>query len=153
MTSNLILCVLLTLTVASGCGVQKGRTPASNSNVQSASPAQASSPEFVGLVPAIQIVANPSRFDGKRLQVLGFLHLEFEGDGIYMTREDYAYRITMNALWVSVPRSDPLHCKDINNSYAVVDGVFNASNRGHFGMFSGGIENVTRCKRWAKVKS
>ena len=47
----------------------------------------------------------------KRLQVLGFLHLEFEGDGIYMTREDYTYRITMNALWVSVPRSDPLHCK------------------------------------------
>jgi hypothetical protein len=153
----LALLIAIALSVVSGCTSERNQmskdvaTPVPSATNDSRG--QAKPLEFVGLVSPVQVVANPTMFDGKRLQVLGFMHLEFEGNGIYISREDHEYGMDKNGLWLEIPKSDPLHCKEVNDSYVIIDGVFNATHRGHEGFFSGAIENITLCKRWAKVKT
>ena len=48
------------------------------------------------------LIANPDRVDGKLIRVIGFLRLEFEGDVLYLHREDYENAILGNGIWVSV---------------------------------------------------
>jgi len=43
-------------------------------------------PEDVSL---IQLIANPQAYDGKTVRITGFLHLEFEGNAIYLHNEDF----------------------------------------------------------------
>jgi hypothetical protein len=112
----------------------------------------ASQPEFVGNVPIGRLVANPKEFDGKRVQVIGFVHLEFEGNGIYANQEDYKYSLYWNGLWLSIPKTDVSQYMKYNDSYVTVEGIFNANHKGHLGFWSGSIENITMFKRWAKVK-
>lgn len=110
---------------------------------------------FVGLVSMVQLLAEPQQFNGKRVQVMGFVHLEFEGNAIYLSKEDYKYGMEKNGLWLSISQTDRENRENysqINNNYVVVEGTFNAEIKGHFGMWSGSIENITMLKRWAKAK-
>jgi hypothetical protein len=108
-----------------------------------------------GLVSLIQVIANPKEFHGKQIQVIGFAHFEFEGNGIYLNREDYQYGLYKNGLWLSMPKTDKTNLdkyREMNNSYAIVEGTFNAEFKGHMGVFNGSIENITKLQRWAKAK-
>ncbi len=44
-------------------------------------------------VTLVQLIANPEKFDGKSIRVIGFLRLEFEGNVLYLHREDYEHAI------------------------------------------------------------
>jgi hypothetical protein len=97
----------------------------------------------------VQLLADPQKFHGQRVQVIGFAHFEFEGNAIYLSKEDYDYGITKNGLWLSTSKDsgDP---RELNNSYLVVEGTLNAEMKGHLGLWSGSIENITVLRRWAK---
>ena|SRR5262245_9176263 len=106
----------------------------------------------VGLVSMIQLLSDPEKFNGKRIQVVGFVHLEFEGNAIYLNRDDFLYGIEKNALWLSI--QDPISdFRELNDSYVLVEGTFNADEKGHVRMWSGSLEKITKLKRWAKVKT
>jgi hypothetical protein len=101
----------------------------------------------------IQLIATPERFDGKRVRVIGFLKLEFEGNALYVHREDYDQAIAKNALWIdTTPQktgSTPAFAsKDLSDQYVIVEGVFDAKNTGHMGSFSGAIKQISRADRW-----
>jgi hypothetical protein len=83
--------------------------------------------------------------------VIGFGHLESEENGIYLSKEDYEYALSMNGLWLSMSKLDIAKYKNLSNSYLIVQGTFNAEQKGQYGAFSGSIENITLVKRWAKV--
>jgi hypothetical protein len=34
----------------------------------------------------IELISNPDKYDGKNVQLIGFLHLEIEGDGMEIVR-------------------------------------------------------------------
>ena len=53
-------------------------------------------------VSLIRLIANPQRYDGKLVQVIGFVSLEFEGHGVFLHREDYLHNINKNGLWIDV---------------------------------------------------
>lgn len=59
-------------------------------------------------VSIVQLIANPKRFDGKKVRPQGFLRLTFEGNAIYLHREDYVWCIFTNALWIGVPDDLPI---------------------------------------------
>src|SRR3954469_15727715 len=84
-------------------------------------------PEFVGIIPIGRLVANPKEFQGKRVQVIGYVHLEFEGDGIYANQEDYKYGLDWNGLWLSIPKDKLDEYMKYNDSYVTVEGIFNAN--------------------------
>lgn len=107
--------------------------------------ASAAEPTDVSL---LQLIANPRQFHGKLVRVIGYLRLEFEGNALYLHREDYMHAISRNGIWVNLPLKWP-HEKAINNKYVIVEGVFDAKNQGHMGMFSGELSSIQRADQWS----
>jgi hypothetical protein len=95
----------------------------------------------------LQLLADPAKFDGKRVRVIGFVHFEFEGNAIYLHKEDFRNRILKNGLWVSLSGGvSRTNCQDM---YALIDGTFHASDMGHMDLWSGAITDVTKCVKWS----
>jgi hypothetical protein len=100
-------------------------------------------------VSVLRLIANPQPYDGKRVRFIGFLRLEFEGDAIYLHREDYQHQISQNALWINLPHDmTKQEQQAVNMHYVICAGVFQASKHGHMGMFSGEIAEITRLQSW-----
>lgn len=100
-------------------------------------------------VSLVQLIANPEKYDGKRVRFIGFLRIEFEGDAIYFHREDYDRGLSRNALWVHIP-SDMKNTEKsaTDKHYVICVGVFRANGHGHMGLFSGEVSDVRRIQVW-----
>jgi hypothetical protein len=98
-------------------------------------------------VSLISLIAAPKDFDGKRVRLIGYVRLEFEGDSIYLHKEDALRGILKNGLWLDVDLDEKQTAR-VNNGYAIVEGVFSMGEKGHLGSWSGSIKNVTRLDPW-----
>ena len=92
----------------------------------------------------IQLLARPEVYDGKRVRLAGYIHFEFEGNGIYLHREDEQRNLFRNGFWVQVKEGSSIapQCQD---RYVLVEGTFVSRNHGHLGLWSGAIVDITRC--------
>jgi hypothetical protein len=93
-------------------------------------------------VSMVQLIATPERFHGTRVRFTGFVHLAFEGNGIYLHEEDFGHGIANEALWIDGSAGSRL-----NDAYVLVEGTFRADAHGHMGLFSGTLADVTRMDR------
>ena len=89
----------------------------------------------------IQLIANPDRYHGKKVIISGFLNIEFEGTALYLHRDDYLFSQYSNGLWCTM--NETLYNK-FNRRYVVMEGKFNKNMKGHLGLWSGSIEDITR---------
>jgi hypothetical protein len=112
-------------------------------------PIQAQEPTDVTLV---RLIANPEKFDGKLIRVIGFLRLEFEGNVLYLHHEDYENAILGDGIWVDVTPVVAKQSATLNMNYVLLEGIFSAGERGHMGMWSGTIKQVRRAQLWRAVK-
>ena len=94
----------------------------------------------------VQLLANPERYDGLRVRTFGYIHLEFEGNAIYLHQEDERKGLYANGLWVSLATGISPH--DCTDSYVLVEGTFSVGDRGHMGLWSGAVSDITRCLKW-----
>jgi hypothetical protein len=100
-------------------------------------------------VSVLQLIANPQAYEGRKVRLVGFLDLEFEGDALYLHREDFEHNIDENALWIDVPKEmTKEQMQVVNKQYVICEGIFKASGHGHMGVFSGEIADVTRLQVW-----
>ncbi|WP_256080403.1 hypothetical protein [Massilia sp. YIM B04103] len=106
----------------------------------------------LGDVSMIQLIANPQQYDGKPIRLIAFLNLEFEGNALYLHREDFDKSLLSNAVWISLDDQQTRAAKKLNGGYVLVEGIFNAKDRGHLGIFSGSIQRVTRIQSWERKK-
>jgi hypothetical protein len=95
-------------------------------------------------VSLIQLIANPTAFDGKRVLVKGYITLEFENQAIWLSELDAKHIITRNSLWLDV--DDPVYANRarFHNRYGLVVGTFTARRHGHLSLFGGAIEKISR---------
>jgi hypothetical protein len=105
--------VLLSSAASSATAQMVGYNPKHSANQQSIS------------VSLIQLIANPERYNGKPVRLIGFLRLEFEGDALYLHREDYE-RGLPNGIWVD-------------------EGIFRV---GHLDQFGGKLTTINRIEVW-----
>jgi hypothetical protein len=93
-------------------------------------------------VSIVQLIATPEKYDGKVVQVMGFLRLEFEGDAIYLHEDDYKHAILKNGLTVvrNVKINEMADRLDLH--YVVLEGTFDVRS-GNMGLNSGTITNIT----------
>jgi hypothetical protein len=84
-------------------------------------PIQAKEPLDVTLV---QLIANPEKFDGKLIRVIGFLRPKFEGNVLYLHREDYEYGILGDGIWVDVTPEITKQSKTLNMHCVLLEGIF-----------------------------
>ena len=93
----------------------------------------------------VQLLANPQKYDGNRIRVVGYIHFESPDAAIYLHKEDAEHRILKNGVWVSLAEGGSIDgCQD---SYAVIEGLYKASNTGHMRLWSGAITHVTGCQK------
>jgi hypothetical protein len=102
-------------------------------------------------VSLIQLIANPEKYDGKQVEVIGFLRLEFEGNRIYLHEEDYTYNISENAVRIGVTNKQRQDLENRNMHYVFVVGTFKAGQRGTSNP-NGTIVNITKVEIWPPEK-
>ncbi|HID21276.1 MAG TPA: hypothetical protein EYP14_02615 [Planctomycetaceae bacterium] len=96
-------------------------------------------------VSMVRLLAHRDRFHGKRIQVQGFLRVQFEGNAIYLCKEHAEYGLSYNAFWVSFDKDAiPYGGRRYDRQYVVVEGRFNKDNLGHLGGWQGAIEDIDR---------
>jgi hypothetical protein len=110
-----------------------------------ATPITAEQPVNVTLV---RLIANPEKFDGKLIRVIGFLRLEFEGNVLYLHREDYEFAILGDGIWVDITPEMTKQSKTLNMNYVLLEGIFSSRERGHMSMWSGTIKQIRRAELW-----
>lgn len=94
-------------------------------------------------VSLVALLANPERYDGRRVFVSGFVSLEFEDCGLHLDRTAYEAGLQRNAIWLDRPKW--LNSRDtqrLSQRYADVAGTFEASGRGHMGSYSGTLTQL-----------
>jgi hypothetical protein len=69
------------------------------------------------------------------------MHLEFEGNMLCLHRDDVEFMLQTNCVWLAAPEGPAV--RSINDRYVGVEGVVNADDRGHFGMFQASIQGIT----------
>lgn len=86
-----------------------------------------------------RLLATPSDFHNKKVRVTGFLKLEHEGNALYANETDFQLAILQNSIWLSLKKSN---YPSFDEGYATVQGIFNAKETGHFGLFSGALIDI-----------
>ncbi|MGH7512435.1 MAG: hypothetical protein ACREOQ_05855 [Gemmatimonadales bacterium] len=102
----------------------------------------------------VELVTRPELYDGKPVRVIGFVNLEFEGNGLYLHEDDWRHAIYRNGVWIDPPQgldpdSDGTNVP-VNRQYVLVEAVFDANDHGHLGMWSGRLRKVTRFEPWTR---
>ncbi len=92
-------------------------------------------------VSIIQLIANPEKFDGKPVLVTGFVHVEFEGTGVYLNKEDYRHGIEKNGPAIGVEQGGKfvISKKKYASKYCSIAGTFRANPNGSSSLWSGSI--------------
>jgi hypothetical protein len=99
-------------------------------------------------VSVIQLISTPELFDGQSVRVIGFLHLEFEGDAVYVHRDDFDHLIEKNSVAVELSDAQARTWGKLNNHYVIIEGRFSSNAKGHLGARSGSLQNLTRLGDW-----
>ncbi|WP_394775778.1 hypothetical protein [Flavobacterium sp.] len=138
-----IILILLTFSL-NACSQNKTTTKGSESEKEEAIPFH----EFN--ISIIRLISTPEKYDGKQIQLIGYLNLEFEGNAIYLHKEDYSKGISNNGFWVNFSKeiTEKKNLNDYNQKYVIIVGTFDMNSRGHMGMFGGTIKNITRLDLW-----
>ena len=95
-------------------------------------------------VSLIQIIANPTAFDQKKVALKGYVVMAFEHQALYLSEADAKYVITKNGLWLDVSDAIYANRARFHQRYVLVEGTFNARLRCHLSLFTGRIENIRR---------
>jgi len=105
-------------------------------------------------VSIVRLIANPEQYDGKKIQVIGYCHLEFEGDALYLNKDDFDYDIKKNAIWLTIDVKHPEESNLImlNNHYVLIEGTFDSHNHGHMDACYGSIKDITHLELRPKTQ-
>ena len=79
---------------------------------------QTTEPIYVSM---IQLIANPEKYHQKFIRVIGFVHLQFEGDAICLHEEDYKRGLSKNCLAITVANKSGKQAVDRIDKYMIVE--------------------------------
>lgn len=97
-------------------------------------------------VSIIQLIATPKKYANKPVQVIGFLNIEFEGDGIYFHEEDFRRGLISNGVGIRADGEMRERLKKLSGQYVIIEGVVDASYSDAVAVagFRISITNITR---------
>lgn len=98
----------------------------------------------------VKLIATPDKFHGRPITVTGFMNVEFEGNVIYIHKEDYENGLYPNGLWINLTdaQEKEIDSLNLNKNYVLIEGTFNADGHGHLGLWSGEIDKIERISNW-----
>ncbi len=98
-------------------------------------------------VPLIRLIANPRVYDGRRVRLIGFMHLEFEGDALYLDREAFEAANDYSSVRIAWSMGDAQRvAKRLNDRYVLIEATFNAGDEDDG--FALRLQDLTRLEYW-----
>lgn len=91
-----------------------------------------------------ELIANPREFHGRKVRVIGFVHIEPEASALYLGEADFRHAIHRNGIWLNAPAG----ADSLGDRYVRVEATFDASSQGEFARWSGTLKDVTLLARW-----
>jgi hypothetical protein len=89
-----------------------------------------------------QLVSEPDRLDRALVRVTGICRVEFEGNALYPSKESFDKRDDSHALWLNLGWPVSKEILALDGQQVVVDAKFDASTRGHLGVFAGTLTDI-----------
>jgi hypothetical protein len=90
------------------------------------------------------LLANPERFHGQVVQLVGFTNFGFESNTISFSREHALVGANADALWLDVEGLSVEEGQRCHRRYCLIEAVFDAENRGHLGCCAGTLRDIRR---------
>ncbi|MDD5669681.1 MAG: hypothetical protein PHE58_06610 [Candidatus Omnitrophica bacterium] len=103
-------------------------------------------------VSLIQLISRPEKYNGKFIAVIGFVNLEFEGDAVYLSEEDYRHGIGKNAVRLLINEDIEKNAKKFDNKYCHIAGTFKDTSSLGNDVFSGMITDIKFFQFWGEEK-
>lgn len=92
-------------------------------------------------VSVIELIADPERWDGKKVRLVGFVNLEFERNQLCLLPGSHQ----TECIWLDI---EGLKDPGFRRGQSLVEGIFDGKNKGHLGLYSGAIKTLDRFERW-----
>jgi hypothetical protein len=102
----------------------------------------------------INLVATPERYSGRVVLVVGYYSRGEEKSMLFLSQKDEEHSLFRNGIWVELGDAsiDLAGVDRLNEKYVLVEGTFDASIVGHWGLTTGGIRSVTRMEEWGGAR-
>lgn len=98
-------------------------------------------------VSIVNLIAEPKKYHNKSVRVIGASQIAFEGSEVCLSKDDLLFQISSNCLYLKFDiKTDNL--TSFNGKYVLIEGVFDAKDKGHGSLNSGTIKEVTRYYLW-----
>ena len=97
-------------------------------------------------VSMIQILADPEKYDGKRIRFVGYLVDEFECHAVFLSQESYVHLIMEQSIFLS--HDFGKHRGLVHKRYCQVEGTYKAVPKGYMQANNGSLEDVSRVITW-----
>ncbi len=99
----------------------------------------------------VQLIANPEKYDGKLVSVVGFLSFGgVDGDGLYLHKVDYDNGIDANCLAVDRTKQMLREREKLYDNYVLIVGVFRRRELPPDYVSTGTITNIQECRLWSQ---
>jgi len=93
-------------------------------------------------VSIVRLIAVPDLYDKKTVQVKGFVNIDFEDCVIYLSKEDFEHELYKNGVWIDLSKDEFKKLSGFDEQYVRLEGIFDRTNNGHMGDYSGAITHV-----------
>jgi hypothetical protein len=100
-------------------------------------------------VSLLQLIATPEKYDGKLVQVQGYLDMSREGDLLYLHQIDSENVLLANAIWIRRTEQMGVDKVKINLRYVKVIGIFRLGFKEQLGNPANGIPEVFKVEPWS----
>lgn len=118
--------------------------------VSGSSPALAEASGGPSQVSLVSLIATPAAYEGRRIQVAGYLTTaHFEDCALYLSRDDFDRSITTNAIRVGwrgcLPDARRAHPESLlRGHFATVEGTFRGTSGSWNAPYAGEVDEITR---------
>ena len=99
-------------------------------------------------VSMIALLASPQQYEGRLVRTSGFLCIEFEGDALYLHKEDYRYGLTKNSFRLRLSKLQREQFKNLSSHYVLIEGTVYANGPETTDIWSGALGMISRLENW-----
>lgn len=114
----------------------------------SCSPGARADAEDVSL---IALIANPSAYFGRRIRVVGYLHVGYHYAELYVDRGAFRAMVSSNAVSVDLGPDRFKVEKKMNDRVVVIVGTFGPPNPGAWSLGAGAVSNISSIAPWLSL--
>lgn len=99
--------------------------------------------ESTGKASILRLITLPGVYDGKSVEIIGYVKIEHEGTAVYFNSEDAEKAIHINAVWLDFGGMNERDYISLNGKWCLIRGKYDKSFKGHLAAYSGTIEVST----------